>query len=194
MSGFWSGWVILLAALTIGLSVFLFVWGLWVRIPTQADGTTGHDWDGIREGMHKLPWWWIVYVRRFGFLVALGYLVLYPGLGSFKGLLGWSSQEPSCSSDDACQRREARGAAQTLAYAHHRAVGGETSKLSRIGHALYLDNCAACHGSNALGNPALGAPDLTDAVWQYGGDGDSILTSILDGRSRVMPPWGACAG
>ena len=42
--------------------------------------------------------------------------------------------------------------------------------------------------------PALGAPNLTDAVWQYGGDGDSILTSILDGRAGAMPAWGAALG
>ena len=38
-----------------------------------------------------------------------------------------------------------------------------------IGHRLYLDNCAACHGPKALGNHAVGAPDLTDADWLYGG-------------------------
>ena len=58
----------------------------------------------------------------------------------------------------------------------------------RIGHRLYLDNCAACHGSKALGNHAIGAPDLTDAEWLYGGSGKEIMVSILDGRTGVMPP------
>ena len=83
MSGFWSGWVIFLAVLTFGISLFLFLGGMRVKLPTQADGTTGHDWDGIREGVRKLPWWWIVY-SAVGFIVAIGYLVLYAGLGSLK--------------------------------------------------------------------------------------------------------------
>ena len=75
MSGFWSSWVIFLAVLTIGISVALFIGGMRVKLPTQDDGTTGHDWDGIREGVRNLPWWWIVY-SAVGFLVALGYFVL----------------------------------------------------------------------------------------------------------------------
>ena len=53
-----------------------------------------------------------------------------------------------------------------------------------IGHRLYLDNCAACHGADALGNQAVGAPNLTDAEWLYGGDSATVMTSILDGRNR----------
>jgi cytochrome c oxidase cbb3-type subunit 3 len=63
-----------------------------------------------------------------------------------------------------------------------------------LGHRLYQDNCAACHGLKAHGNHAIGAPDLTDADWLYGGSGDTILTSILDGRSGAMPPWEAILG
>ena len=63
-----------------------------------------------------------------------------------------------------------------------------------IGHRLYLDNCAACHGADALGNQAVGAPDLTDAEWLYGGDSASVMTSIVDGRNGVMPPLGSVLG
>ncbi len=47
--------------------------------------------------------------------------------------------------------------------------------------------CAACHGSDAGGNMALGAPDLTDADWLYGGTRDAVRHSILFGRSGNMP-------
>ena len=191
MSWFWSWWVVVLAVLTLGISLFLFLWGMWVRIPTQADGTTGHDWDGIREVMHKVHWWFIVY-SAIGFLAAFGYLALYPGLGSFKGLLGWSSpgqlQEDTAANDAKFEARIKPWRALTI----------EQMAANRdavfIGRRLYLDNCAACHGSKALGNPALGAPDLTDDVWEYGGDSEAILASILDGRSGVMPPWGTVLG
>jgi cytochrome c oxidase cbb3-type subunit 3 len=56
---------------------------------------------------------------------------------------------------------------------------------------LFIENCSACHGRDARGNHALGAPDLTDRDWLYGGDGKTILASITEGRNGVMPPFGA---
>lgn len=191
MSGFWSGWVIFLAVLTIGISVSLFVGGMRVKLPTQADGTTGHDWDGIREGVRNLPWWWILY-SAVGFIVAIVYLALYAGLDSYRGLLGWNSEEK-------LQRDVAANDAKLEALIEPwRALTveqlAENAEAVGVGHRLYLDNCAACHGSTALGNQTLGAPDLTDADWQYGGSGETIVASILDGRNGVMPPWGAALG
>lgn len=49
--------------------------------------------------------------------------------------------------------------------------------------------CAACHGVDGRGNPALGAPNLTDTVWLYGGDFASVAASVRDGRNGVMPAW-----
>ena len=182
MSGFWSGWVIFLAVLTIGISVSLFVGGLRVKLPTQADGTTGHNWDGIREGVRNLPWWWILY-SAIGFILPIGYLVLYAGFSSAEKL----------------QRDVAANDAKLAALVEPwRTLTveqlAENAEAVGVGHRLYLDNCAACHGSTALGNQTLGAPDLTDADWQYGGSGETIVASILEGRNGVMPPWGAALG
>ena len=47
--------------------------------------------------------------------------------------------------------------------------------------------CAACHGADAKGNPLMGAADLTDSVWLYGGSAGMIKKSIKDGRNGVMP-------
>jgi cytochrome c oxidase cbb3-type subunit 3 len=57
------------------------------------------------------------------------------------------------------------------------------------GQPLYVENCAACHGEDGKGNPDLGAPDLTNRIWLYGGDRASIITSIQTGRGGVMPGW-----
>jgi cytochrome c oxidase cbb3-type subunit III len=187
MSGFWSGWVIFLAVLTIGISVALFIGGMRVKLPTQDDGTTGHDWDGIREGVRNLPWWWIAY-SVIGFLAALGYFVLYGGLGSSSGLLGWSSQE-QLRRDVAANEAKLAALTEPWRALTIEQLAGNAAAVS-VGHRLYLDNCAACHGNAALGNQALGAPDLTDPEWQYGGGGEAIMASILDGRNGVMPPWG----
>lgn len=54
---------------------------------------------------------------------------------------------------------------------------------------LFADNCAACHGDEAKGNGELGAPNLTDAIWLYGGDKATIVKTITSGRAGVMPTW-----
>jgi len=54
--------------------------------------------------------------------------------------------------------------------------------------------CAACHGMDAHGNQALGAPNLTDKVWLYGGSADTIMETIRKGRNNTMPAWGEFLG
>ena len=55
---------------------------------------------------------------------------------------------------------------------------------------LFEDNCAVCHGEDGKGTRALGAPNLTDAIWLYGGDRDTIRETITNARQGVMPTWG----
>jgi cytochrome c oxidase cbb3-type subunit III len=191
MSRFWSGWVIFLAVLTIGISVSLFIGGMRVKLPTQNDGTTGHEWDGIREGVRKLPWWWIVY-SAVGFIVAIVFLVMYAGLDTYRGVLGWNSEE-QLQRDVAANDAKLETLIDPWRTLTVEQLAGNAAAVD-VGHRLYLDNCAACHGNKALGNQTLGAPDLTDADWQYGGSGDTIVASILDGRTGVMPPLGAALG
>jgi len=193
MSDFWSNWVVVLASVTAGISLVLFVWGITMRIPTNTDGTTGHVWAHgvLREGVRPLPVWWMV-VSLAAFLFAVVYLYRYPGFGSSQGKLGWTSRGEHQGQNAANgERLEAR-------LASWRSVGVEQLATNpsavSIGHRLYLDNCAACHGSAGHGNRTVGAPDLTDADWLYGGDGDTILKSILDGRNGMMPPQGPALG
>ena len=54
---------------------------------------------------------------------------------------------------------------------------------------LYADNCSACHGDEGLGDQDLGAPNLADAIWLYGGDAETIYESIYYSRAGAMPPW-----
>ena len=62
--------------------------------------------------------------------------------------------------------------------------------LAEEGTDLLLNNCAACHGDNGMGNRDLGAPNLTDAIWLYGGDVASLEETVRYARFGVMPPWG----
>lgn len=57
------------------------------------------------------------------------------------------------------------------------------------GEQLYVDNCVACHQDGGVGDQDLGAPNLADSLWLYGGDKASVVTSINTGRGGVMPAW-----
>lgn len=64
--------------------------------------------------------------------------------------------------------------------AQERLVEGET---------LFAENCASCHGDDAAGNRDLGAPNLTDEAWVYGGDDAVMFETIHNGRQGWMPAW-----
>jgi cytochrome c oxidase cbb3-type subunit 3 len=57
------------------------------------------------------------------------------------------------------------------------------------GQELYAQNCSACHGAEGTGNPALGAPNLTDGTWLYGGGETAIVETVAKGRNGHMPAW-----
>ena len=63
--------------------------------------------------------------------------------------------------------------------------------LERIdaGREVFVSTCAACHGENAQGDVEVGAPNLTDSYWVYGGDLDTIIASVHGGRQGHMPTW-----
>ncbi len=61
--------------------------------------------------------------------------------------------------------------------------------LASAGETVFADNCAACHGDDAKGMVEMGAPNLTDAIWLYGGDAATITHSVEYGRAGVMPSW-----
>ncbi|MDG3042574.1 cytochrome-c oxidase, cbb3-type subunit III [Roseicyclus marinus] len=65
--------------------------------------------------------------------------------------------------------------------------------LAAAGESVYLDNCAACHMDDGTGDRYLGAPNLTDAIWLYGGSEDAIEHTVRYARFGVMPPWSADA-
>lgn len=61
--------------------------------------------------------------------------------------------------------------------------------LAALGEDVFLDNCAACHGENGTGDRFLGAPNLTDAIWLYGGSREAIDHTVRNARFGVMPSW-----
>jgi cytochrome c oxidase cbb3-type subunit 3 len=187
-----SGWSLFVAAATlISLVACLALLVIAARRKVMAsDNTTGHVWDeDLREMNNPLPRWWMglfVLTLLFSGL----YLVLYPGLGSAKGTLGWSSQGQY----DAEQSR----ASAAMAPLYARFAGMDAQALAKdgqamaIGERLFINNCATCHGSDARGSK--GFPNLTDNDWLYGGTFDKIKETITGGRQGIMPPMAAAVG
>ena len=66
---------------------------------------------------------------------------------------------------------------------------GVDNTLATQGQAIFETNCAVCHGNNAKGSHAVGAPNLTDDIWLYGGDRESLKDTLRYGRAGVMPAW-----
>jgi cytochrome c oxidase cbb3-type subunit III len=66
-------------------------------------------------------------------------------------------------------------------------AGDDTA--ARQGTKIFADNCSPCHGKDGKGNQTLGAPDLTDELWLYGGEKTTIAETIINSRNGVMPAW-----
>lgn len=188
MSTLWSAWVMFLVVLNMGITFFLYLWGPRAKIPTLPDGTSGHVWAHgvLREGVRKLPLWWVLFSGAM-FVIGFIYLALFPGFGSFKGLLGWTSHGELAHNVAVNEAALAPLMERFKLYPVEQ-LASDPAAL-QMGKVLFEDNCAACHQRSAKGNVALGAPDLSDGDWLYGGSGSDITTSIHDGRSGVMPPW-----
>lgn len=188
MSTFWSAWVIGLTVFNLGLTFFLFIWGQRVKIPTLPDGTSGHTWahGALREGVRRLPLWWAA-ISGSMFVIGAIYLVLYPGFGANPGILGWTAHR-ELREDMQANLGKLDPLLESFRQVPVEELAGNPA-ATRMGQRLFIDNCAACHGRDGQGNQLLGAPDLVDKDWLYGGAGEAIMASILNGRSGIMPPW-----
>lgn len=187
-----NGWSVYIAAVVIlGLVACLALLVVASKRKVMAgDNTTGHVWDeDLRELNNPLPRWWM---GLFVITVVFSgiYLVLYPGLGNAAGKLGWSS---------AGQWEAEQAKAQaTMAPLYAKFTGQPAEALAKdaqamaIGERLFINNCAACHGSDAKGSK--GFPNLTDGDWLYGGTHDKIKETITGGRQGMMPPMAAAVG
>ncbi|MDP1565978.1 MAG: cytochrome-c oxidase, cbb3-type subunit III [Polaromonas sp.] len=190
INNFWSHYVAVLTVASI-LACALLLWlTARVRAKPSADNTTGHVWDeDLREANNPMPRWWMgLFVLTIVF--GLGYLVAYPGLGSYQGGLGWST-DGEYAKDIAAANRELEPVYAAYAALPADKVAADPAAMA-IGQRLFLNNCAQCHGSDGRGSK--GFPNLTDSDWLYGGTPEQISETLHKGRIGVMPPMGAAVG
>lgn len=192
-----SGWSIFIVVVTL-LSIaacFLLAWSTArAKVPnTQSEdgvGTTGHVWDeDLAELNNPLPRWWL-YLFYITCVFGLLYLALYPGLGSYQGLLGWSSGNQ--------YDTEIQVAAETYDplfeqyLAQDIKVVAADAKANGMGERLFLTYCSQCHGSTANGSRSF--PNLSDNDWLGAGNPEYIKNTIINGRQAMMPSMAAAIG
>ncbi|MBU6438110.1 MAG: cytochrome-c oxidase, cbb3-type subunit III, partial [Betaproteobacteria bacterium] len=152
--------------------------------------TTGHTWDeDLQEMNNPLPRWW-VWLFVITIVFSVGYLVAYPGLGTFKGLLGWTQtgqyEQELRVAEEAERPLYARFTRQSVEQLE------SDPQAMAVGERLFMNNCAQCHGSDARGSK--GFPNLTDSDWLFGGSPEQVSQTITEGRVGQMPPMAAAVG
>ena len=189
-TGFWSFFIAAITVAGIAACAWLLLALSRRRKASDAD-TTGHVWDeDLNEYNNPLPMWWIwLFLLTIVFSVA--YLVLYPGLGSYRGTLKWTSADEYA--------EEVKVAEKEFGPLYVRLAATDLKTLSQspearvVGQRLFVTYCAQCHAADARGNKDF--PDLTDNDWLYGGgDPEVIKATIMNGRIGIMPPFGAALG
>lgn len=219
MSTFLSVFVTIISLGTIFGCLALLIWCSRDKMGMEDGAPTGHTYDGITELNNPLPKWWS-YLFVFMVVFSLFYLALYPGLGNFKGLLGWqsSNQDVRSLAEYKAAAVDARENGKLVQYdremikadevfgakfreltyeadgSTYRAIAdiAQNDNATKVGQRLFLQNCAQCHGSDARG--ARGFPNLTDGDWLWGGKPEQIKATLMHGRQGAMPAWGDALG
>ena len=103
----------------------------------------------------------------------------------------WSEKsEPGAMKDAATAQLTDEQVSQVVNYVLD--MSGQTADATKAaaGAAIFAENCVACHGEDGKGNRDMGSPNLTDAIWVYGGDEAGLTQTLVVGRGGVMPAWG----
>ncbi|MBI6630342.1 cytochrome-c oxidase, cbb3-type subunit III [Pontibaca salina] len=153
--------------------------------------TTGHSWDGIEEFNNPMPRWWL-WTFYATIIWAIGYSIAYPAWPmvnrATEGVLGWSTRGEVA--------KEIAAVNEANEAINARLESSELSDISsdpdlnnyavQAGGAVFRTWCAQCHGSGAAGAP--GYPNLLDDDWLWGGDIESIYTTVRHGIRNEEDP------
>ena len=189
-SPFWAWYIFIIVAGSI-------IWLFYLLMTQNKDKTTsseikptGHKWDENLEELNTpLPRWWLQLFYATN-IFAVGYLILYPGIAVFDGVLGWTSVGAYNTEMEAADKKYGEQYANYLK--QDVAELAKNKDAITTGGRLFSTYCTQCHGSDAGGGP--GFPNLRDGDWLWGGDVAQIKQTITNGRMAAMPAWGAVLG
>jgi cytochrome c oxidase cbb3-type subunit 3 len=208
MSSFWSIWISVITLGSILGCYLLLRWCLSNKTGVKEGDDMHHEFDGILEINNQLPRWWTI-LFYICIVWALVYLVLYPGLGSYKGLWNWQSSNQGILSLAESKAAIEKNIEDGVISQYDREVAAANEAFQpifdkyyamtipdlvsepealKIGQRLFSQNCSQCHGSDAKG-ANIGFPNLTDQDWLYGGTPEKITETLLKGRNALMPAW-----
>ncbi|GEM75108.1 cytochrome c [Vibrio sagamiensis] len=180
MSTFWNLWAIACTIIFFILMVSVVI-KYWRNNHSADQEHTIESFDGIDEKDAPAPR--LLFVSyAIAFVLSAGYLVLYPGLGQWQGLISWQQSDDKLSSPSTTLDQQLDPAPDTSLE-----VLAQNKGIVQSGHTLFKTHCAACHQDNAQGQKHF--PNLIDDEWLYGGDDDAVIHSIEKGRNGAMPGW-----
>ena len=196
VNGFWPWYVAAISLVSVlACGLLLYLAGKATVMPhtdKADDNTTGHVWDGnLREYNNPLPRWWLwLFVLTIVF--ALVYLAVFPGLGSYKGFLKWSTEAEH--QQDVSKLRDQVAPLYAAFAAQPIELLVSDKRALAVGERLFMNNCSQCHGSD--GGGSKGFPNLTNAnpAWLGERGAEHIVQTVTKGRTGQMPPMGAAVG
>ena len=197
INGFWSWYVAVISLVSIAACAVLLWWAGSAKVSVNKtlnnNNTTGHVWDeNLSELNNPLPRWWM-WLFILTVIFSFVYLIFFPGLGSYKGTLNWSSTDTEYKQDIDQLRRQvaplyAAFAAQPIE------VLSKDPRAIALGERMFMNNCAQCHGSDGKGSNSY--PNLTNpnAAWLGDRSAVHIVNTVTNGRTGIMPALGAAIG
>lgn len=185
---FWGGWIAVITLVSlVGLGWLVFS----VYFSNDMEEAEAHVWDEtLEEGSNPAPMWWFWLILAL-MVFSVGYLMLYPGLGSYSGALKWSQggRLDESVNSYAAQFADIR---MQIANSPLESLRGDDAVMDSA-RRIFDRKCGICHGADAKGQVSR-FPDLTDDDWQWGGTPAQIEETIRNGRQALMVGWQASLG
>ena len=185
-SDFWSGWIAVITVTGL-LGLSWLVYSIYFSAKSDTHETSPVWDETLVEGFNAPPLWWFWLILA-AMVCTVVYLILYPGLGSFAGVIRWSQAEHLHQSG-MMYGGEFDTLREKIASAPLEVLQSDATAMASA-ERVFNQNCAACHGANAQGQAQM-FPNLKDRDWQWGGEPKQVEQTIRSGRQAMMPPHGA---
>ncbi len=182
---FWGGWIAVLTIVSL-LGLIWLVFSIYFSANKLEEEAASPVWDNtLREGSRPAPLWWF-WMILFAMVFSVVYLMLYPGLGSFSGVLKWSQggrlDNSLANYDEQFSKLRLRITELSISELQNEPAIMDSAER------IFSQHCAACHGPDGSGQ-AHAFPNLKDDDWQWGGTEQAIEQTLRHGRQAIMVGW-----